>query len=67
MVTDEQLLQGFLRCKQLGALPQIHGENGDAVALWQQKIFDDGITGPEGHALSRPSFVSRPRLLFLRI
>jgi dihydropyrimidinase len=58
MVSDEQLIQGFMRCKELGALPQIHGENGDAVVLWQRKVFEDGITGPEGHALSRPAFVS---------
>lgn len=58
MVTDEQLIQGFMRCKELGALPQIHGENGDAVVLWQRKVSEDGITGPEGHALSRPAFVS---------
>ncbi|KAI7845659.1 hypothetical protein COHA_000773 [Chlorella ohadii] len=54
MVNDEQLLQGFRRCKELGAVPQVHAENGDAVAEGQQRVFDAGITGPEGHALSRP-------------
>lgn len=54
-VSDEQLLRGFLRCKELGALPQVHAEHGDAIALAQQMTIDAGITGPEGHAISRPA------------
>ncbi|GMH45133.1 hypothetical protein BSKO_13090 [Bryopsis sp. KO-2023] len=57
MVTDEQLLNGFQKCKEIGALPQVHAENGDAVAAGQQRVFDAGITGPEGHPLSRPSML----------
>ncbi|CAI5468112.1 unnamed protein product, partial [Closterium sp. Yama58-4] len=53
-VDDQQLLDGFTRCKHLGAIPQVHAENGDAVVWGQQHIFDLGITGPEGHPLSRP-------------
>lgn len=33
----------------------VHCENADAVDLWQRKVLKLKITGPEGHALSRPS------------
>ena len=56
MVNDEQLLAGFQRCKEIEAIAQVHAENGDAVALGQEKVFVEmGVTGPEGHALSRPA------------
>jgi dihydropyrimidinase len=54
MVTDEELIQGFKKCKELGALPQVHAENGDAVVEGQKRMIELGITGPEGHPLSRP-------------
>ncbi|OAY57936.1 dihydropyrimidinase [Manihot esculenta] len=54
MVNDELLLQGFKRCKSLGALAMVHAENGDAVFEGQNRMIELGITGPEGHALSRP-------------
>ncbi|PKA46332.1 dihydropyrimidinase [Apostasia shenzhenica] len=54
MINDEFLLQGFQKCKSLGALAMVHAENGDAVAEGQKRMIDLGITGPEGHALSRP-------------
>jgi dihydropyrimidinase len=54
MVDDEVLFKSFTRCRDLGALPLVHAENGDAVFLLQQRLLDQGVTGPEGHALSRP-------------
>jgi dihydropyrimidinase len=58
MVTDEELLQGFKKCRELGALPQVHAENGDGVVEGQTRMIELGITGPEGHPLSRPPVVT---------
>ncbi|MCO5595735.1 hypothetical protein L7F22_049781 [Adiantum nelumboides] len=54
MINDELLLQGFKKCKSLGALAMVHAENGDAAYEGQRRMIELGITGPEGHALSRP-------------
>lgn len=54
MINDELLIEGFKKCKSLGALPMVHAENGDAVFEGQKRMLELGITGPEGHALSRP-------------
>ncbi len=54
MVTDEDMLQSFARCRELGAIATVHAENGEIVWHLQQQLLKQGITGPEGHALSRP-------------
>ena len=54
MAPDEILVNSLNRALELGAMPTVHAENGEMVAQLQQKIFDMGITGPEGHPLSRP-------------
>lgn len=54
MATDEILVNSFTRSLELGAMPTVHAENGELVYKLQNKIYDMGITGPEGHPLSRP-------------
>jgi dihydropyrimidinase len=57
MLDDGMLLNSISRALELGALCNVHAENGDAVAFFQQQLLAAGITGPEGHALSRPAEV----------
>src|SRR3954471_13357351 len=54
MVNDDEMFASFSRCGELGALPLVHAENGDLVAALQKYYLAKGVTGPEGHALSRP-------------
>ncbi|MGV6811120.1 MAG: dihydropyrimidinase [Brevirhabdus sp.] len=54
MIEDDEMFASFKRCKELGALPMVHAENGDLVADMQAEMLEKGITGPEGHAYSRP-------------
>ncbi len=54
MVEDDEMYASFKRCADLGALPLVHAENGDIVQELQQKYLAQGVTGPEGHAYSRP-------------
>ena len=54
MVNDEEMFASFTRCAELGAMPLVHAENGELVAALQKHYLAKGVTGPEGHALSRP-------------
>ena len=57
MVDDGVLLHSIARALELGAICNIHAENGDAVAHLQAQLLAAGVTGPEGHPLSRPPAV----------
>ena len=54
MADDEILVNSFSRSLELGAIPTVHAENGELVFRLQQALVESGITGPEGHPLSRP-------------
>ena len=57
MCDDETLVNSFRRALELGAMPTVHAENGELVYLLQQEVAKMGISGPEGHPLSRPPMV----------
>ncbi len=57
MVNDDEMFASFQRCRELGALPLVHAENGDVVADLQQRLLAEGNDGPEAHAYSRPPAV----------
>lgn len=50
---DSELYEAFERCKDLGAVAQVHAENGSIIAKNAAKLLAAGVTGPEGHELSR--------------
>jgi len=54
MADDEVLVNSFTRARELGAICTVHAENGELVFRLQKAVYEKGITGPEGHPLSRP-------------
>ncbi|XP_076262568.1 collapsin Response Mediator Protein isoform X4 [Rhynchophorus ferrugineus] len=54
MLNDAELYSAFEQCQKLGAVAQVHAENGSIIAKNVEKLLANGVTGPEGHELSRP-------------
>lgn len=57
MATDEIMYNSFKRALELGAIVTAHAENGELVFQLQRELIAKGVTGPEGHPLSRPPVV----------
>jgi dihydropyrimidinase len=57
MVDDGELYQVMKHAARLGAIVNVHAENGDAVYYLQKELVAAGSLGPEYHPVSRPSSV----------
>ncbi|CAD6244139.1 GSCOCG00013265001-RA-CDS [Cotesia congregata] len=57
MLRDPELIEAFTACRELGAIAMVHAENGDIIAVNTKKLLNAGVTGPEGHEMSRPEEV----------
>jgi dihydropyrimidinase len=51
---DETLFKTLVRARELGALVQVHAENGDVLDYLTKKALKEGNTAPIYHALTRP-------------
>ncbi|QQE76313.1 dihydropyrimidinase [Brevibacillus composti] len=52
---DETLFKTLVRAKELGALVQVHAENGDVLDYLTKKALAEGNTAPIYHAYTRPA------------
>lgn len=52
-LNDTEMLEALERIKELQGVAMVHAENGDIIARNVNKLLKAGVTGPEGHELSR--------------
>lgn len=57
MLQDDEIFQVFTKCRELGAIAMVHAENGSVITELEKEMSHLGISGPEGHLLSRPETV----------
>ncbi len=48
MISEKNFVNLLKKCKELGALAQVHAENGDLIEQAKQRVKALGIKGPEG-------------------
>lgn len=56
-LTDRQIINVLRVCAKYGAIVVAHCENGDIIEYNSEKLVSQGLTGPEGHLLSRPECI----------
>ncbi len=52
---DFETLEVLENLKRLNSTLCVHCENGTLVDAYQKRVFEEGFTGPVGHAMSRPA------------
>ncbi|MEW6510097.1 MAG: dihydropyrimidinase [Bacteroidota bacterium] len=57
MTDDATILRVMERCREVGALPCIHAENGSVIDHFVRRALAKGQTAPVYHALTRPPAV----------
>ena len=53
-IDDATLFQVLEQARELGALVNVHAENGDVVDLLTKRLVAEGMLSPKHHAASRP-------------
>lgn len=54
---DRKIINVLRACSNYGAIVIAHCENGDLIEFNSSRLYNQGVTGPEGHLLSRPECV----------
>lgn len=58
MVDDGMIYQLLLKCKEVGAMLNLHAENPDIIDVRTEEFLKEGKTSAWYHYLSRPEFVA---------